>query len=79
MVGVYWMAAVLAGVLLVTGPVEPIRYSIIAVPAYCLCAASLVRAARSPGLRRSLTAVLTFAVVWQLWWGRGTRRERGRL
>lgn len=73
MVGVYWMVAVLAGVLLVTGPVEPIRYSIIAVPAYCFCAASLVRAARSPGLRRSLSAVLTFAVVWQLWWGRGTR------
>jgi hypothetical protein len=73
MVGVYWMVAVLAGVLLVTGPVEPIRYSIIAVPAYCLCAASLVRAARSPGLRRSLIAVLTFAVVWQLWWGRSTR------
>ena len=73
MVGVYWIVAILAGVLLVTGPVEPVRYSIIAVPAYCLCAASLLRAVRTPGPRRGLTAVLMLAVAWQLWWGHGVR------
>ena len=73
MVGGYWMVSVLGSVLLITGPTDAVRYSIIAVPAYCVCAASLVRGARSLGLRRVLTVVLSLAVVWQLWWGRGAR------
>lgn len=67
LVGVYWIAAVLLGVLFVTGPNEPVRYSIIAIPGYCLCAASLADSARAQGLRRSLTTVLMVAVLWQLW------------
>jgi hypothetical protein len=67
LVGVYWIASVLLGVMFITGPIEPGRYSIIAVPAYCLCAASLADSARTQGWRRSLTAVLIAAVVWQLW------------
>jgi len=67
LVSVYWIAAVLLGVLFVTGPVEPVRYSILAVPAYCLCAASLADSARPQRGHRSLKAVLLAAVVWQLW------------
>jgi hypothetical protein len=73
MVAVYWIVSVLAGVLLVTGPVEPVRYSILALPAYCVCASSLARAARSSAGRRTLTVGLAFAVIWQLWSARGTR------
>ena len=58
----------LASVLLVTGRVEPARYSIFAVPAYCVCAASLVRAGRTRGFRVGLTAIMAFAVASQLWW-----------
>ena len=73
MLGVYWMVSVLASALLITGPVEPARYSILAVPAYCVCAASLVGGARSRELRRMLTVGLTVAVVWALWSERGRR------
>lgn len=73
LVGAYWMASVLAGVLLVTGPVEPARYSILAVPAYCLCAASLGGPGRSRGQQLGLTAVLAVAVASQLWWAKDTR------
>jgi hypothetical protein len=76
MVGVYWMVSVLASALLITGGVEPVRYTIIAVPAYCLCAASLVRAALSPALRRLVTIGLALAVAWPLWTTRGSRPER---
>ena len=72
MVPVYWILAVLGGVLLVTGSIEPARYSINVVPAYCLCAGSLACAARTRGLRLMLTAVLTVAVVGQLWAAKGT-------
>src|SRR5262249_19541118 len=65
--------SVLAGALLITGPVEPVRYSILAVPAYCVCAASLARAARSPGARSLLAVGLAVVVIWQLWSGRVTR------
>jgi len=71
MAAVYWIVTVLAGVLLVTGPIEPARYSINAVPAYCLCAGSLAGAARSRRLRLTLLAVLTVALVGQLWFAKG--------
>ena len=73
MLPVYWIVAVLGGVLLVTGSVEPVRYSINVVPAYCLCAGSLACAARTRTLRLILSAVLTVAVAGQLWFARGTR------
>lgn len=76
MLGVYWMVSVLASALLITGPVEPVRYSILAVPAYCVCAASLLAAARSPALRRILTVGLAMAVVWALWSEHGRRPAR---
>ena len=76
MLSVYWMVSVLAGALLITGTVEPARYSILAVPAYCVCAASLVRAARSPELRRMLTVGLAVAVIWALWSERNRRLPR---
>ena len=75
MVGVYWMVSVLVSALLVTGGVEPVRYTIIALPAYCVCAASLLSAARSPELRRLVTIVLAIAVAWPLWSARGSRPE----
>lgn len=75
MLGVYWMASVLAGVLLITGPVEPGRYSILALPAYCVCAASLIRAARSPLGHRYLSVALAAAVIWQVSWGLSMRLE----
>jgi hypothetical protein len=71
--GLYWIVSVLAGVFFVTGPVEPGRYSILAVPAYCLCAASLLGMDRPRRFRERLTVVLTFTVMWQFWWGRGMR------
>lgn len=74
--GVYWIASVLAGVTLITGPVEPDRYSIIAVPAYCLCAASLACATPSAAWRRVASLALVAAVGWQLWSSRDTRLPR---
>lgn len=71
--GLYWTVSVLAGVCFVTGPVEPGRYSLLAVPAYCLCAASLLGVGGSRRFRGGLIVVLTFTVIWQFWWGRGTR------
>jgi hypothetical protein len=73
LLGVYWMASVLACALLITGPVEPVRYSILAFPAYCVCAATVVRAARRPKLRRIITVGLALAVSWSLWSERGRR------
>jgi hypothetical protein len=76
MLGVYWITSVLAGVLLITGPVEPARYSMSALPAYCLCAASLVCAAQSTPWRRTAAMALTLAVAWQLWSVPGARPPR---
>jgi hypothetical protein len=76
MTGVYWILSVLASVMLITGSVEPARFSIIALPAYCLCAASLVSVAQSPAWRRTATAALTVAVAWQLWSVRDARPAR---
>ena len=73
---VYWVLSVLAGVLLVTGPIEPARYSILAVPAYCICAASLASVTMSRGVRWSVTVMLLFAVLLQLWAGRSTHPAR---
>jgi hypothetical protein len=73
MLGVYWMVSVLASALLITGWVEPVRYSLVAVPAYCVCAASLVSAARGPALRWTFTVALALAVGWSLWSSRETR------
>jgi hypothetical protein len=76
MLGVYWMVSVLTSTLLITGRVEPVRYSIFAVPAYCVCAASLVGTTRSPVLRRLVTVGVALAVAWPLWSGRGMRPAR---
>jgi hypothetical protein len=73
LLGVCWMVSVLASALLITGGIEPVRYSLVAVPAYCVCAASLVSAARRPALRGTCTVGLVLAVGWSLWWSRETR------
>ena len=73
MLGVYWIVSVLASALLITGWVEPVRYSLVAVPAYCVCAASLVRATRSPALRWAFTVALAVTVAWSSWTSRDTR------
>jgi hypothetical protein len=57
-----WIGAVLLGVFLVTGPWEAARYSIIAVPAYCLCGASIAAGATT-GVRRTLTTLALAAAV----------------
>jgi hypothetical protein len=76
MPGVYWILSVLVCVMLITGPVEPDRYSIMALPAYCLCAGSLICVAQSPAWRRTAAAALTVAVAWQLWSVGGARPAR---
>lgn len=60
-----WIASVLAGVLFVTGPLEPPRYSILAVPAYCLAAASLWARIRNRTALVAVTAALLATIGWQ--------------
>ena len=50
--GLFWIVSVLAGVLLVTGQIEPGRYSLLAVPAFA-CALRAFGAARSRRLTGS--------------------------
>jgi hypothetical protein len=64
--GLVWMVSVVASVVLLIGPFEPERYSIAAVPAYCLCAATLATVPSLNG-RRLATVLLVAAVVVQIW------------
>jgi hypothetical protein len=63
-----WIASVLLCAIAFTGAIEPGRYSILAVPAYCIVAASL-----STGLRERYRAasatVLVAAAAWQVYNG----------
>ena len=56
-----WIAAILAGVMFVTGPVEPARYSILAFPAYCIAGATLWSWSRSAS--RPIGVALTLVLV----------------
>ncbi|MEZ5290888.1 MAG: glycosyltransferase family 39 protein [Vicinamibacterales bacterium] len=58
-----WIAAVVGGVLAVTGMTEPARYSALAVPAYCLGAGSLW--ATAGRWRPAAALALGLAVSWQ--------------
>jgi|CXWL01.1.fsa_nt_gi 4-amino-4-deoxy-L-arabinose transferase-like glycosyltransferase len=61
-----WMVAVVTGVVLLIGPYEPERYSIVALPAYCLCAATL--GWTQSGVKRQVsTLALIVVVAWQGW------------
>jgi hypothetical protein len=62
---VVWIGTVLLGVVFVTGAIEPARYSVLAVPAYCILGASLwARAVRQPS-RAIVTTALLAAAGWQ--------------
>jgi hypothetical protein len=63
-VPIAWMLSVLLGVVFVTGPLEPARYSILAVPAYCLAGASLWARARN----RTTTAIVAAAIIAAAGW-----------
>jgi 4-amino-4-deoxy-L-arabinose transferase-like glycosyltransferase len=67
-----WMLAVASGVVLLIGPYEPERYSVAALPAYCLCAAVLATV-RSRVPRQLATLSLVAAVGWQVWSAQATR------
>ena len=62
----YWALSVLAGVMFVTGAIEPARYSILAVPAYCIFAASLASVGMPRRVRWTATAMLLIVVLFQL-------------
>ena len=65
LVTIAWILSVMAGVIFVTGPLEPPRYSILAVPAYCLAAASLWARARSRTRMIIVSVALVASVGWQ--------------
>jgi hypothetical protein len=61
-----WIACVVGAVVVFTGPIEPDRYSILAVPAYCLAAATLAVRARAHQIGRVIGyGVLLAATCWQ--------------
>ncbi len=64
-----WITTVVGSVVFLLGTIEPERYSIAALPAYCLCAASLAAIPRD-SIRRFAVMALAGAVVWQGWWVR---------
>jgi 4-amino-4-deoxy-L-arabinose transferase-like glycosyltransferase len=62
-----WIVCVVGAVVVFTGPIEPDRYSILAVPAYCLAAATLTVRARAHQIGRAIGhGVLLAATCWQL-------------
>jgi hypothetical protein len=65
LVPIAWMLSVMLGVIFVTGPLEPARYSILAVPAYCLAGASLWARARSRTAMAIVTSAIAAASAWQ--------------
>lgn len=64
-VPIAWLLSVLLGVILVTGVLEPARYSILAVPAYCVAAASLWARARTRTTMTIVTTAIAAAAGWQ--------------
>jgi hypothetical protein len=61
-----WIACVVGAVVVFTGSIEPDRYSILAVPAYCLAAATLAVRARAHQIGRVIGyGVLLAATCWQ--------------
>jgi hypothetical protein len=62
-----WIVCVVGAVVVFTGPIEPDRYSILAVPAYCLAAATLAVHAQAHQIGRVICyGVLLAATCWQL-------------
>jgi hypothetical protein len=68
-----WIAAVLAGVIFVTGAVEPARYSALAFPAYCVAGASLWCSTPRRSVHVVWTVILLSTFGWQLVAGRDLR------
>jgi hypothetical protein len=73
LVNLVWIAAVVGGVVFVTGRVDPTRFAIFAMPAYCLCAAGLVANLKSTMGHRVAVGALSAVMVWQVWAGRDVR------
>lgn len=59
-----WLSLVIGSVAMLIGSHEASRYAVLAVPAYCLCAASLAADNRRPAARRIGLALLVAVVVW---------------
>ncbi len=70
---VAWMASALLAVTFTTGRVDPPHYGMVAVPAYFLCASSILAALRLPLARQIAMTLLAGAVLWQVWAGRHVR------
>jgi hypothetical protein len=60
-----WILSVLAGVVFVTGIIEPARYSILAVPAYCMTAGTIAARRHPRWVATAGSALLAACVVWQ--------------
>jgi hypothetical protein len=65
---VIWTASVLASATFLTGAIEPSRYSILAVPAYCIAAATLSTGVHGR-FRGLCAAALAIACALQIWSG----------
>lgn len=72
--GLLWIVVGIVSAVVATGPVEPTRYSFVAIPAYFYLAGQLAMPKwTSPVARILAVAVLGFAVIWQVWLVRGVR------
>lgn len=66
LVPIAWAASVLACTLVLTGNIEPQRYAILAIPAMCLIAASVVATAETRVTRTVAALALAALVAWQV-------------
>jgi hypothetical protein len=67
LVPLVWAVSVLGSAVALTGDIEPGRYAVLAVPAYCVVAASLSAYGRDRSSRAAIAAVLACAAGLQLW------------
>jgi hypothetical protein len=73
---VIWVASILAGVFLLTGPFESARYSILAVPAYCIMASTLGGTHARSAMSSVAGVILAGSVAWNAWSSASIRPSR---
>jgi hypothetical protein len=76
LLALFWIGVVLAVVAILTGPIEPARYSLVALPAYCIAGASIASIRVSGRFAWLPRAILACGVAAQIWTGR-TQRPAG--